>query len=84
MTYFLVTTAILAALLYIPTARLVFVLSVRRLERKTKTKLGPSELAGQRTRARFIAVLLVVPFAFLFNYNLIYNVMNTVTAGPGQ
>lgn len=84
MTYFLVTTAILAALLYIPTARLVFVLSVRRLERKTKTKLSPSELAGQRNRARFIAVLLVVPFAFLFNYNLIYNVMATMPAGPGQ
>jgi hypothetical protein len=70
-TYFAVSTAILAFLLYFPTMRLVFVLSVRRLERKTGAKLAPAELDGQRNRARFITIFLVLPFSALFNYNVI-------------
>ncbi len=83
MIYFTVTTALLAALLFVPTSRLVFVLSVRRMERRIKAKLSPEELAGQRRRARFIALLLVVPFAFLFNYNLMASIMKSMTGGPG-
>lgn len=66
--YYGLTTAVLAALLYVPVARLVWVLSVRRLERRRGEPLGDAERAGQRNRARFIAVLLVVPFAALFNH----------------
>ncbi|MFQ5785278.1 MAG: hypothetical protein ACE5H8_10700 [Alphaproteobacteria bacterium] len=71
MLYYVVTTAILAFLLFFPVSRLILVVSVRRLERKTRTKLSERELAGQRTRARFIAIIAVVPFAALFNYTLI-------------
>lgn len=81
--YFILTTVLLAALLFIPASRLVFVLSVRRVERRTKTKLGPEEIAGQRRRARFVALLLVIPFALLFNYNLMFAIMKTLTGGPG-
>ncbi len=83
MMYFTITTALLAALLFIPTSRLVFVLSVRRVERRTKTKLTPEEVAGQRRRARFVALLLVIPFAFLFNYNLMFTVIKNLSGGPG-
>lgn len=83
MMYFTITTALLAAILFIPTSRLVFVLSVRRVERRTKTKLGPEQIVGQRNRARFIALLLVIPFAFLFNYNLLFDIMKNLTGGPG-
>ncbi len=71
MAYFLATTAILAALLFYPASRLIWVLSVRRLERRTQRRLSEAEQQGQLRRARFIAFLVAVLFAVLFNYNLI-------------
>jgi hypothetical protein len=46
-------------------------LSVRRLERKLGQQLSDQERAGQRNRARFIAVILCVIFAALFNYQIL-------------
>ncbi len=71
MAWFLVSTGLLAALLWIPTSRLVWTLSVRRLERRTGQRLDPSGLAGQKRRAGLIAFVVVVPFAFLFNFWLL-------------
>jgi hypothetical protein len=68
--YYLVTSAVLAALLFVPASRLVWVLSVRRLERKLRRPLSDAERQGQLQRARAIALLLVIVFAPLFNYNL--------------
>ncbi len=70
MLYYGLSTAVLAALLFIPMVRLIWVLSVRRLERKTARTLSDDERRGQRLRARFIAALVVVPFSALFNYQI--------------
>ncbi len=68
--YFAFSTLILAVLLFVPVSRLILTLSVRRLERRTGQKLGPGEIAGQRRRARLIALVLVLAFAFAFNLRL--------------
>jgi hypothetical protein len=67
-TYYWLWVALLAALLFLPTAQLVWVLSVRRLERKLGQPLSDEARAGQRNRARFIAIVLCVVFSALFNY----------------
>ena len=68
--YFAFSTLILAALLFVPVSRLILTLSVRRLERRTGQRLGTGEIAGQRRRARLIALVLVLAFAFAFNLRL--------------
>ena len=57
----------LAAALFYPVYRLIFVLSVRRLQRKLERELDDHEIRGQRNRARVLATLLVLVFSFLFN-----------------
>lgn len=71
MMYFIVSVLILAALLFIPMSKLIWVLSVRRLQKKTRRELNEQELAGQMARARFISVFVCLIFSFLFNLNLI-------------
>lgn len=71
MTYYLVSTAVLAVMLFFPASKLIWVLSVRRLERKMARKLSNDEIAGQRNRARFIAALVSVLFSALFCYNIV-------------
>ncbi len=63
---FVLTTGLLAAALWLPVSRLVWTLSVRRLERRTRRRLAADEIAGQKRRAGVVAVLVVVPFACLF------------------
>jgi len=62
---------LLAALLFIPVNKLVWVLSVRRLQRKLQRELSDEELQGQRRRAIVIAVILVVIFSALYNISRI-------------
>ena len=62
---------LLAALLFWPLAKLVFVLSVRRLQRKLARELDEKELAGQLNRARVISVFLSVLFSYLYNLSTI-------------
>ena len=71
MTYYLASTAVLAVLLFFPMSKMIWVLSVRRLERKTARLLSDEEIAGQRNRARFIAALVSVLFSALFCYNIV-------------
>ncbi len=71
MAWFLLTSGVLATLLWIPVSRLVWTLSVRRLERRTARQLDATELAGQKRRASVIAFVVVIPFALLFNYWLL-------------
>ncbi len=68
--YFAASVLLLALLLFFPVSRLIWVFSVRRLQRRTGRELGPEELQGQLKRARVIAALVVVVFAVLFNANL--------------
>jgi hypothetical protein len=70
-TYYWISVAVLAALLFLPAARLVWVLSVRRLERKLGQPLTDGEREGQRNRARFIAMIVCVIFSALFNYQIL-------------
>ena len=65
--YFVLTWALLAALLFLPVCRLIWVLSVRRLERRQRRRLEPEERNAQLRRARVISTLVVLTFSFLFN-----------------
>lgn len=68
--YGLFSVLLLALLLFLPASRLVWVLSVRRLERRLQRKLASDELAGQKQRARIISLPLVLVFSLLFNLQL--------------
>ena len=69
--YFLVSVLVLAGLLFIPVSRLVFTLSVRRLEKRTERTLNDAELTGQNRRARVITLIVVIAFSILFNLRFI-------------
>ena len=68
---FILWVLLLAALLFWPLSKLVFVLSVRRLQRKLARDLNDSEVAGQMNRARIIGVFVSVLFSYLFNLSTI-------------
>lgn len=62
---------LLAALLFWPMSKLIFVFSVRRLQRKLARTLDEKELAGQQNRARVISVFVSVIFSYLYNLSTI-------------
>lgn len=70
-TYYWISVVVLAALLFVPASKLVWVLSVRRLERKLGRALSDQERAGQLSRARFLAIVGGVIFSALFNYRIL-------------
>ncbi len=61
---------VLAAALFFPISKLVWVLSIRRLERKLGHPLEDAERAAQLRRARIIAAVLALAFSWLFNLQL--------------
>ena len=67
----LLWVAALALALWWPVSRLVWVLSVRRLERRLERRLDEAEIAGQKRRAWLIAAGLSLIFSALFNLRLI-------------
>lgn len=71
MVHFWLSVLVLAALLVWPAGKLIWVLSVRRLQRRERRELSTEEAAGQRGRAYFIAVLVCFVFSLLFNYSLL-------------
>ena len=71
MWYFLLSVIVLAILLFFPISKLIWVLSVRRLQRKLNRELDATELAGQMTRARFVSIFVSLLFSYLFNLNMI-------------
>ena len=56
----------LTVMLTFPATNLIWVMSVRRLQRKLGRELVQDEIDGQRQRARFIAILISFVFSFLF------------------
>ena len=68
--YFLISFIVLAVLLFFPVSKLIWVLSVRRLEKKFNNKLSQTQIDEQRTRARILAIILVLIFSYLFNLSL--------------
>ena len=69
--YFYFSVMILAILLFFPVSKMIWVISVRRLQRKSSRQLTAEEIEGQKARSRFIALLLVLPFSWFFNYGLL-------------
>ncbi len=64
---YLIWVVLLAALLFIPVSKLIWVFSVRRFEKRTNRKLTEEEQQGQKRRAWVIAFILVTIFSVLFN-----------------
>ena len=64
---FLIWMLLLAALLFWPMSKLIWVMSVRRLQRKLDRDLTEGEIAGQMNRARLISVFVSLTFSFLYN-----------------
>lgn len=69
--YFYGSVLLLAALLFFPASKMVWVMSVRRLERKLGRELSKDEQEGQLVRARVITAVVVLVFSFLFNIQLL-------------
>ena len=69
--FFFASVVALAALLFLPASKLIWVLSVRRLERKTGTELNEDARNGQLNRARLLALFLVMIFSLLFNISML-------------
>ena len=67
MLIFILWVALLAALLFWPISKLIWVLSVRRLQRKLARELDEKEIAGQMNRARVVSVFLSLLFSLLYN-----------------
>lgn len=70
MLYFIISVLVLAGLLFIPVSKLIWVFSVRRLQRKTHTELTQTEIDAQLNRARFISIFICLIFSFLFNLQI--------------
>jgi hypothetical protein len=64
---FILWVLLLAALLFWPMSKLIWVMSVRRLQRKLDRQLDEAEIAGQMNRARIISVFVSLTFSFLYN-----------------
>jgi len=62
---------VLSALLFFPVSNLIYVVSVRRQQRKLNLELDGFELAAQKKRARFVAVVVCFIFSFFFNVSMI-------------
>ena len=67
-TYYWLSVLVLAGLLFWPASKLVWTLSVRRLERKLGRPPSDEERKGQRHRAWVMAILVCLVFSALFNY----------------
>jgi hypothetical protein len=65
--HFFLSTLVLACLLFFPVSRLVWVLSVRRLQGKFARSLDDAAIDGQRVRARVLAVIVSIVFSCFFN-----------------
>lgn len=69
--YRLVSVLILAALLFLPASKLIWVMSVRRLQRRLQRELNQQELDEQLRRARVISLFLVLIFSYLFHISVL-------------
>ena len=65
--WYWVSSLILAGLLYYPASRVVWVLRIRRLERRLKRTTTEEERLRERRKANMVAGFIVITFAFLFN-----------------
>lgn len=61
------SSLVLAVLLYYPASRLVFVMRIRRMEKKLKRTSTDEEREKERRKSKIITGAIVITFAFLFN-----------------
>ncbi len=64
---FLGYVLLLAGMLFFPVSKLVWVLSVRRLEKRLQQPIGDVERRAQQRRAQLVSLALVLAFSLLFN-----------------
>lgn len=64
------STLVLAVLLYFPIRKLIWVASIRRLERHQGRPATDQERAERLRIARILAAMIAVTFAFLYNRTL--------------
>ena len=69
--FYVLSVIILSLLLYYPVNKLIFILSIRRLERKTGKQLNNIQKTGQLRRSRFVSIFLILIFSCLFNINIL-------------
>ena len=72
-TFYILSVIFLSVLLYFPVNKLILVLSIRRLEKKTGQLLSESEKKGQLNRSRLISIILILIFSCLFNIEFLNN-----------
>ena len=70
-TWYWLSVVALTLLIFLPVSRLIWVLAVRRLERRRGDLLTIDERKGQLIRARFLGLLLSALFSLLFNYQIL-------------
>ncbi len=66
--YHIVSILVLAALLFLPVSKIIWTLSVRRLQRRLGRELSEQETNAQLKRARVIALFLVILFSYLYQH----------------
>ncbi len=64
--YFIGSVVILGAFLFIPVSRLIWVFSIRRLEKKLQRKATNEEIRFQHKRANVLTVPIVGIFSYFF------------------
>lgn len=65
------STLVLAVLLYFPVRKLIWVASVRRLERQLGRPSTEEEREAKLRTARILAAVIAITFAFLYNRTLV-------------
>ena len=70
-TYYWVSSLVFAFLLFFPASKLIWTMRIRKAEKKMQRVTTEEERAREKKIARFIAVILTVVFALLFNRNLL-------------
>ena len=68
--FYLLSVILLVILLYYPVNKLIYILSVRRYEKKTGHSLNQKELSAHQIGSRFISIILIIIFSSLFNLNI--------------
>jgi len=71
--WYLVSSILMAAILFKPIKKLIFVQKVRKAERKLKRDLSEEERQELEKKSIPVTAVIVVTFAFIFNKILIHN-----------
>ncbi|MCP3869422.1 MAG: hypothetical protein GY703_15225 [Gammaproteobacteria bacterium] len=69
--YFYTSILVLALLLFIPVSKIIWVMSVRRLQKRFDKPLNEEQIKGQQRRAQVIALIVTFLFSWLFNLQLL-------------